>query len=209
MTTFYRPKISVVIPIHKGMKNGDFFLWRSVQAIMEQSFKDYEIVIVQEGTMPVNSNAGLNKARGELIKILYLDDYLAHKDSLQVIVDNFGDDDEWLVTGCLHQKTDTKYIETPHSPHLPYYTEDIHRGNNRLGSPSVVTLRNEGHLLFDENLSFLLDCDLYKRYYQKFGAPKLVNDLNVIIGIHDGQTSQTMPDSEKLKEFHYVLKKYE
>lgn len=209
MTTFYRPKISVVIPIHATMKDGAYFLWRSVQAIMEQSFKDYEIVIVQEGSMPVNSNAGLNKARGELIKILYLDDYLAHPHALQKIVDNFEPEDVWMATGCLHQRTGGRdFYEDPHSPHYAEYTEDIHTGNNRLGSPSVVVLRNEGHLLFDENLSFLLDCDLYKRYYQKFGPPKILDDLNVVIGIHDGQTSNTMPNAEKIEEFKYMQQKY-
>ena len=190
------------------MENGEYFLWRSIQAIMKQSFKDYEIVIVQEGKMPVNSNAGLNKARGELIKILYLDDYLAHVDSLQVIVDSFKKEDMWLATGCIHQRYEPGNYEDPHSPHYPSYTNDIHLGNNRIGSPSVITIRNKGHLLFDENLSFLLDCDLYRRYHDSYGPPKLVNDLNVIIGIHDGQTSNTMPQKEKLQEFEYVKNKY-
>lgn len=207
MNTF--PKVSIVIPIHAGMKSGDYFLWRLIQSIMVQSFKDYEIIIVQEGKMAENTNNGMNRARGEIIKILYLDDYFAHTNSLKVIVDNFKGDTQWLVTGCLHQRSAGRgFYEDPHSPHFPEYTEDIHMGNNRLGSPSVVALRNEGHLLFDENLSFLLDCDLYKRYYMTFGAPKLVKDLNIVIGIHNGQTSNIMSDNEKLDEFNYVRAKY-
>lgn len=203
------PRFSIVIPIHSGMKNGDFFLWRSIQAIMGQSFKNYEIIIIQDGKMAKNTNVGMSKANGELIKILYLDDYLAHPDSLKLIDQNFSPTDQWLVTGCLHQTEDSENYEDPHSPHLPSYTKDIHMGNNRLGSPSVVALRNEGHLLFDENLSFLLDCDLYKRYYDMHGAPKILNDLNVVIGIHDGQTSQTMSQAEKYSELQYVIGKYE
>ena len=146
-------KLSIVVPIHQGMKHGDFFLWRLTQSLMSQTFQDYELVIVQDGLMAHNTNAGIKKARGELIKILYLDDYLAHDQALQVIVDNFKPEDTWLATGCLHQREDGDYYETPHSPHLPEYTKDIHRGNNRIGSPSVITIRNEGHLLFDEHLS--------------------------------------------------------
>lgn len=198
------PKVSIVVPIHTSMKDGDYFLWRLVQSLMRQSFKDYELVIVQEGLMARNSNSGIQKARGELIKILYLDDYFAHDNALQEIVDNFGPEDQWLATGCLHQGED----EEPHSPHLPEYTQDIHRGNNRIGSPSVITIRNSGHLLFDENLSFLLDCDLYRRYYETYGPPKLLNDLNVVIGLHEGQTSNTMPSEEKLTEYQYLLEKY-
>lgn len=202
------PKVSIVVPIHTGMKNGDFFLWRLVQSVMQQSFKDYELLIVQEGSMPVNTNAGIKKAKGELIKILYLDDYFAHKGALQRIVDSFRPTDMWLATGCLHQKSTTEWFETPHSPHYPEYTDDVHTGNNRIGSPSVVTLRNEGRLLFDPELSYLLDCDLYKRYYMQYGAPRLIDDLNVVIGLGEHQTSNLMPEAEKLQEFHYLQQKY-
>lgn len=202
-----QPKVSIVVPIHP-MKNGDFFLWRLVQSLMSQSFKDYELVIVQEGKMAANTNAGMEKATGELIKILYLDDYFAHPDALWNIVDNFSIEDTWLATGCLHQEASPDVLEEPHSPHFAQYTEDIHTGNNRLGSPSVITFRNKGHLLFDENLSYFLDCDLYKRYHAEYGLPKIINDLNVVIGIGGHQTSAIMPSSEKLAEFNYMQNKY-
>lgn len=201
------PTISIVVPIH-NMERGDFFLWRLTQSLMIQTFKDFELVIVQEGKMAENSNTGLQRARGDLIKILYLDDYLAHKNSLRMIVENFSSTDQWLATGCLHQSTEEDFYEDPHSPHYAEYTKDIHTGNNRIGSPSVITLRNQGHMLFDERLSFLLDCDLYRRYHDTFGAPKIIDDLNVVIGIHPGQTSNIMSDRAKLSEFQYMEKKY-
>lgn len=207
-TCMSNPRISIVIPIHASMKHGEFFLWRLTQSIMMQSFKDYEIVIVQEGSMPVNTNAGIRKAKGELIKILYMDDYFAHKDALKHIVEAFNEKDVWLATGCLHQHSSPETLEEPHSPHLPSYAEDMHRGNNTIGSPSVITIRNTGHLLFDEKLSFFLDCDLYKRYHDKYGLPILLPDLNVVIGIGDHQTSSYMPVKEKQAEFTYMQKKY-
>src|SRR3990167_8201229 len=109
------PKVSIVLPIH-NMKNGAFFLWRCINSIMEQTFKNYEIVITKEGSMPVNTNAGIKKARGELIKILYLDDWFAHPNALKDIVDNFDYDRHWLITG----------VDTNPSP---YWTPDIHTGN--------------------------------------------------------------------------------
>ena len=194
------PKISIVVPIH-DMLNGDKFLWRLVNSLTNQTFKDWELVITKEGRMAENTNAAIKKAKGEIIKILYLDDYLAHSNSLQVIVDNFKGG--WLATGCLHD--DRISIG---SPHFPEWSEDVIKGNNTIGSPSVIAVENNDPLLFDENMSWLLDCDYYKRLYERYGEPTLVNDLNVIIGIGDHQITKLMPDTEKLAEYYYMNYKY-
>lgn len=196
-------KISIVIPFH-WMEDWEFYMARCLRSIEKQSFNSYEVILTKSGLMAENTNRAILSAKGELIKILFMDDYFADSMALQVIVENFKEEDMWLATGCLHKQKE----EIPHSPHLPEYTEDIHMGNNRIGSPSVITLRNKGLLLFDEKLSWLLDCDLYKRYYETYGPPKLVNDLNVIIGIGEHQTSQTMPSKDKLEEFNYMQQKY-
>ena len=185
------------------MKNGAYFLWRNIQSIVTQTFNDYEIIITQEGKMAENTNEGIRRARGELIKVLYLDDYFAHEKALQIIVDNFKESDDWLVTGCLHQQTGLD----PHTPHYPTWNHDMNMGNNTIGSPSVLTIRNLGHLLFDERLSWVLDCDLYSRYYEMYGAPKIVNDLNVIIGLGEHQTTHVLSDEQKLLEVAYLRQK--
>ena len=197
------PTISIVIPIH-DMPNGSFFLWRLIQSIVTQTYKDYEIVIVQDGLMAENTNAGIRKANGELVKILYLDDYFAHENALKDIVESFMENDTWLVTGCLHQSG----IEPPHSYHEPKYTDDIYTGNNCIGSPSVLTFRRGGTEYFDTQLSWLLDCDLYKRLHDKYGLPTILNSPNVVIGLHQGQTSNLLSDEDKKKEQDYLIEKY-
>lgn len=201
------PKISICIPFH-DTSNTAFFLSRLLNSIAQQTFTDYEIVLTKEGSMPVNTNVSMRQAKGEFIKILYMDDYLAHTKALETIVKNFPKDAMWLATGCLHQRSSGSDYEDPHSPHFPVYTHDIEKGNNKIGSPSVITLRNRDVLFFDENLSYMLDCDLYKRYYEKYGHPRLLEDLGVVIGIHEGQVSQTMSDKEKLQEVNYMESKY-
>lgn len=193
-----RPKISVVIPIH-DMKGGADFLWRSINALTEQSFQDFEIVITKAGLMAKNTNEGIRRARGELIKILYLDDYLAHRDALKDIVDAFEakPESQWLITSAdnnLH----------------PYYTYNITSGNNRLGSPSALTIRNNNPLLFDESMSWLLDCDYYFRMHEYFGEPIILDDkVGVILGIGDHQMTNLLSDEEKNSEHYYLNKKHE
>ncbi len=184
-----------MIPIH-DMKNGESFLWKTINILAEQTFQDFELIITKAGKMAENTNAGIKRARGELIKILYLDDVLASKYSLQMIVDEFHPSVEWMITGC-----DTNL--------LPFYTHDIQTGNNKLGSPSCLTFRNRfiSNLLFDENMSWLLDCDYYKRMQAIHGNPKILNGKHVIMGIGDHQMTHILTDKEKQKEHDYILTK--
>jgi len=203
MEELERPKISIIVPIH-DMVGGAYFMWRLIQSLATQSFKDYELIITKEGKMAENTNAGIRKARGEIIKILFMDDYFLHPDALKNIVEAFDTHYiHWLATGCVHQEEDGPLK----NPHYPTYSHDIETGNNTIGSPSVIAFRREDTLFFDEKLSFLLDCDLYKRFYQNHGKPFILNDLNVVIGLGSHQTTHTMPNEEKLSEFNYLKEK--
>jgi hypothetical protein len=187
------PKISIAIPTHK-MKNGDFFLKRCLDSIREQTYQNYEIVITDKGKMAQNTNRAIKQCTGELVKVMYMDDYFAHKDALKNIVENF--EGYWMITGA-----DT-------NPH-PYWTNDIEEGNNKLGSPSALTMRKGLGVLFDERLSWLLDCDLYRRLYDIYGEPTILDEVNVKIGIHDGQMTNILTDEEKLAEHNLMKEKYE
>lgn len=192
-------KLSIVIPIYEGMLNGHAFLGRALDSLHSQTFQDFEIVITKEGRMAENTNAGIKKAKGEIIKILYQDDYLAHPHALAVIADRFTKG--WLVTGCAHDPgTHT---------HLPTWNDEIYKGINTLGSPSVLAFENHDPLLFDESLTWLLDCDLYMRLHARYGLPTLLNDINVKIGIHEGQTTHLLADEIKQNEHNYLIQKYE
>lgn len=191
------PKVSIVIPIH-DMKNGAFFLWRAINSIMEQTFKDYEVIITKEGKMAENTNAGIKKAKGEYIKILYMDDWLSNDEALEAMVVAMDNTKlNWMICS----------VDTNQSP---YWTDDIETGNNKLGSPSALMMRNEDPLLFDERLSWLLDCDLYKRMYAEKGPMVVLHGGPYVnIGVGDHQTTNILTDEEKLSEHKLMNKKYE
>lgn len=196
-----QPKVSIVVPIHE-MPNGDFFLWRLVNSLTEQTFKNWELIVTKDGRMAENTNAGIKRARGEYIKILYLDDYFSPAGqgySLGNMVDKIeGDKSEWLISG------------TNNNPY-PSWTDDIETGNNKLGSPSSLLFKNhfEDNLLFDESMSWLLDCDLYKRMYEKFGKPSFSNGDGIFIGEGSHQMTHIITDEQKLAEHEYMKQKYE
>lgn len=194
------PKVSIVIPIH-WFDGWQFFLMRCLESIERQTFTDYEVIITKAGSMAVNSNRAIQCARGEIVKVLYVDDYLTQKDSLQKMVDAFTGG--WLVTGCLHD--DDGRIG---NLHVPKYNDQIHTGNNTIGSPSVLMFENKNPLLFDENMSWTLDCDLYKRLFNRYGAPITLNDPLVTLGIGGHQTTYKLTDEEKAREVDYSIKKH-
>lgn len=191
------PRISIVVPVYP-MPNGDFFLKRCLDSIKSQTFKDYEVIITNDGKMAENTNSGIKKSTGELIKILFMDDYFAHENALQIIVDNFAG--RWLVTGCTHDPGGNE--------HLPQWSDLMATGVNTIGSPSVLTIKNENPLLFDEEMTWLLDCDLYKRYYDKYGKPTILNDINVAIGVGEHQSTHLMGEQVKINEHIYMAQKY-
>lgn len=216
--------ISIVIPTSDMVKKEEFFT-RCLDSLWLQTYQDFEIIVTDNSDddvikeicdyyntgiqyyknpikgMAPNTNEGIKRSKGELIKFLYMDDYLAHPDSLLKILTHF--EGQWLVSGCLHDDGLEVF-----KPHIPHYSVDIHLGNNTIGGPSVLTIRNHDPMLFDETMTWLLDCDYYRRMYDKYGEPTILKDKNVIIGLHPSQATHTMGMERKLQEFNYMQQKY-
>jgi len=220
--------LSVCIPTYEMEGKGSKVLKRSLDILKTQTFKDFEVVISDNSEdngikdlcenieykslkinyfrnpikgMAQNTNGAIKNAKGEIIKILYMDDYLSNEFSLEQIAKNFSG--HWMVTGCEHDDGNHRY-----NSHYPKYNKKIYRGENTIGSPSVLSIKNENPLLFDENMTWLLDCDYYKRLYDLYGEPTILNNISVIIGTGIHQTTHILSDSVKKKELFYMAKKY-
>lgn len=218
-------KLSVAIPT-STMIDGDYLFRRCLDSLWIQSFQDFEIVVTDNSDddviekicseyktgikyvrnpvkgMAQNTNEAIRQSKGEIIKILYMDDFLAHEGVLERIQKIFKK--QWLVTGCIHTITGDERFNAHH----PDYMHDIHTGRNSIGSPSVLTIRNKNPMMFDENMTWLLDCDYYKRMYEKYGPPQVLYEIMTVIGVHEGQATNTMGDERKLQEHKYMEQKY-
>lgn len=174
---------------------------RCLKSIELQTFKDYEILLTKNGAMAENTNSAIKRATGDIIKILYLDDYLAHPDSLKNIAENFKGG--WLVTGCIHDYGDGKLI----NPHLARF-DGILEHRNTIGSPSVVALENKDPILFDENMTWVLDLDYYKRLLERYGQPTILDTHDIAIGCGGHQVTHIMPEINKREEENYLIEKW-
>jgi len=225
--------VSVCIPTYEMHGLGDTYLKQSFDILTTQTFRDFEVVISDDsitsiiedlcdvysdkldinysrntnniGNPSTKINNTIKKANGKLIKILFQDDYLYNEESLEEIVNNFDlKKDSWLISASEHSEDGINFCR----PFYPKYNDKIHLGNNTISSPSVLTIKNEDPLLFDEQLTWLMDCDYYKRCFDKYGKPKILNKINVVNRIGSHQISNTIDETLKQKESNYILGKY-
>ncbi len=230
----HRPHISVCIPTYEMHGKGADFLRHNFDKLLSQTFKDFDIVISDNAKddsikkvcgeyknkltihyfknedplhgMSSNVNNTITKATGKIIKILFLDDFLYTNTALETIAKNFNlETDLWLATGCIHT-TDGCTFEKIHSPN---YNKYVYSGKNTIGSPSVIAIKNDSPLLFDTNLSWLMDCDYYTRYHTQFGKPKIINQPLIAIRLGEHQITNTeATKSLRAREKMYVEKKF-
>jgi hypothetical protein len=230
------PRISIAIPTYSANGTGALMLEESFIKIKEQSFKDFNVIVSdnsessysdirlvcnkwqsklsikyyehtgRKDSPSENTNNAIKMSDGELIKILCGDDLLYDKNSLQIIVDNFDDNTNWLFTSYVHSKNKIEYYRY----YTPYMNDNIFIVNT-LGTPSALTIRNKRDIidinnLFDRNLRFCYDCEGYYRLYKVYGNPKVINDIGMINYVHDNSvTSHTTEEMIRMEE-DYILK---
>jgi glycosyltransferase involved in cell wall biosynthesis len=228
-------RVSICIPCYEMHGKGGEFLSFNLSKIITQSYKSYEVIVSDHSISDLvknvcdeylslgmdikylrnrsnrgNSSSNINNAilnsEGELVKILFQDDFFFHSESLLDIVNSFKKNKiQWLVTACCHSLDG----QTFERDYYPRYTEDIMEGNNLISSPSVLSfLRSSSPILFDENLVWLMDCDIYKRLHMEYGDPFFLNSINVVNRTWEGQFNNHIPWEKKMWEIQYGRKKY-
>lgn len=224
--------LSVCIPCYSMGGDGARYLRHSLDILRRQDFQDFEVVVTDQsddGSIAelcaefteidlrhirtrdlqrlgsANTNAAMDAARGEVVKVLFQDDFLNGSDALGQIAAAFQDPAvKWCLTGCAHTfdgHTLTRF-------HIPRYHRRIVFGKNTVSSPSVLAVRRAVAPRFDENLIWLMDVDYYHRCNAALGAPTLINPPLVVNRLHDGQVSAGVRPDLVRSELRYVRAKY-
>ena len=225
-------KMSVCIPTYEMGDKGVYFLNEAFQSIKSQTLKEIEVVISdhtvddsiedfckeqdldikyfrntnKRGSSSANINNAIQQAQGEVIKILFQDDYFYDKTCLEQIYDKFEEGANWVVVGTTHTSTSADRL---FNPIIPRYHDKIYLGENTISSPSVLAVRNDSPLLFDEELSWLMDVEYYKRLYDKYGHPHIIDNILIVNRLWEGQVSSTKITPQLVdRETQYVRDKY-
>ena len=205
-------------------------LRRNLDSIRSQTFTDYEIVVSDdsagdeiykwlvaytehrnfsvkyvrnpgEKSMACNTNYAIDQSEGEIIKILFQDDYFYSPKSLADIIEHFTPTFNWIATSCVHTFDGVEVFNL----HNPFYSHS----ENTIGSPSVVAFRREVRERFDPQFHWVLDLDLYRRLLRYYGRPKLLDHVTVVIGLHQNQMTNKLSDYVKQLEFIRLEEKHE
>ena len=220
-------RFSIVIPTWEQHGKGIFFLNQLLTSIKEQTFTDFEVIISDHsendeienlsrtfpslsivyirnfsnrGNSPANLNAGLSYAKGEIIKVMFQDDFFIDKHALSIIDKSFkATSHKWLVNGSCITTDSVTFTE-----HItPKWNDGLIEGVNTIGSPSVLSFVNENILFFNEELVMLMDCDYYYSLYRRYGAPCILENCLVANTSHPYQISK-MYDKDLKSEINLV-----
>lgn len=226
-------KISICIPTWEQYGRGVEFLKNNFEQILKQTYKNFNVIISDHskddtikslcenyssqfeikyfknehhlGNGPANTNNSIINADGEIIKIIFQDDFLYQDNCLELIAKEFENDDcNWLVSGCNHTHDDgntfTNFM-------VPYWNDNIATGTNTISSPSVLSFRNNNPCLFDEELTMLMDCEMYYQLYIRYGLPKIITDCLVTNRLHQHQIS-SLYNKDMWSEINHVKNKH-
>ena len=195
------PKISICVPVYT-MPDGlsEKLLVEFLSHLVFQSFRDFDIVISDQSefdnlqkvcdtfsntldikyhkntsgikTAANNVNNATSNASGEIIKLLYMDDFFVNNQALDMIYQAFqSSTSKWLICGFTHCDMDrTKFYDT----RTPWYGNKYVNGDNTTGNPSTYAVRKECLMKMDENLLWLVDGEYFYRSYFYYGDPIII-----------------------------------
>ena len=193
----------------------NFNVWISDHSVNDDVYEacqeyanEFEINYVrnedQRGQISANTNCALRHADGEILKVLFQDDFILTKNLVEELDKAFVDGVDWAVTGFAHTIDDG---QTHYNPKIPQYNDRLLEGVNTLSSPSILAMRNGIDEYFDEKLTMLMDCDMYYRLYKYHGDPVVLPDYHISNREHRDQTQRTYEhlipsEIDYLKEKH-------
>nr|QMP82880.1 MAG: hypothetical protein [Caudoviricetes sp.] len=230
------PRISICVPVYE-MKNGNSekFLVEYFSNLIHQTYKDFDVIVSDQDSSPKlknicgvfssvlnikyyenispiktaanNVNNAIRNATGDIIKLLYMDDFFVDVYALQKLSDAFDQNEgKWLICGFTHcDQERTNFYDT----RIPWFGNKYVNGDNTTGNPSTYAVRKKYALEMDENLLWLVDGEYFYRSYFHYGDPIIIQDT--LVAFREHQDSAFLDSKYReldSKERQYCINKY-
>ena len=214
-------EISICIPLHDPRELHYFFLLEALESIKIQTFSPLEVLIsgsykpsyidrllkihsnffkirfIKNRSVSTSSNLNsiIPYSSGEVVKILFQDDFFISNTALAKTSSIFDKKSIiWLACGSRNfNDANGKYIRDIY----PKFRNNIAKGINSIGSPSVIAFRKDYFLPFNENLVWMLDCEWYLQMKHKYGFPALLKDFQIANRLHEFQATHVAKIHQK------------
>jgi len=227
--------ISVVTPVHISDEKEFIFLKEMITSFSSQIYRNKELIISDDLAdvkvrslceemaaqglrivytvsaspgISTNLNHGIGNANGGIVKILFQDDFFTTKYALSIIwLQLLFSNRSWHLSGSTHfNQIDSEFSNIIR----PKISNELLEGKNYISSPSVVSFKRESKIEFDENLTYLMDCEWYLRMSHNFGFPIFGKKVLIANRLHGGQAThwaknQLEEESKFSKNLHDVM----
>lgn len=182
-----------------------------IKDVCDQFSKNDSIIYVKNdedrGYWGANINNAIRLCSGQIIKLMQQDDFFSHEDSINIIVKNYLDKKfKWAICGGIH----TKDYRVFYHRVIPYYTENVYKGYNKLGGvSSIIIENNEDKIYFDKYLNWMGDCDYYMKSNLKYGLPFIIQEPLIVYKQWEGQFTNMLSGEIKEREVKMMIDRYE
>ena len=239
MSIINLPLVSICIPAYKNIT----FLERLLKSLLAQTFSNFEVIISDDspddsvknfigqynvkltiayfkntpslGT-PANWNFAMNQAKGDFIKLIHDDDWLASPDALQLMVDALANNKQvdFLFGAFNNVDVETNTVETVFAKKNRI---DLIKKNplhlfrkNIIGPPSVIMHRRSFSFNYDEKLKWVVDFEAYISVLKQKTQFIYINQPLINVGISSLQVTKTTSRIREVEipENLYVLNKH-
>ena len=227
--------ISICIPAYEEVS----LLRRLLESIKNQTFIDYEVIITDDSPgddiqklatyyasyfdlqyhrnlvvlgSPANWNRAIKLARGEWIKVMHHDDWLAKPEALEVFANYAKKSQDDLIFSAYSNITEgtRQNVLLSKLNQKALHHNPLHLFvSNYVGNPSTTLVRNNRNSWYDENLKWVVDFEFYLQIL-KAGKFNYINDALINVGIHERQVTKSVFRNRavEIPENIYMLKKH-
>lgn len=226
------PKVSICIPAYLQVQ----FLKQTIDSVLSQDFDDYEIVITDDSPnesvkdliktyrnearlkyfrnekplgSPENWNQSVRLSKGEYIKILHHDDWLAGPSSLSEFVKllDANPDAGFAFSGAIAQVPDSRkswhhFATKSQISRLKTEPTSLFL-QNIIGPPSSTIIRRSAFLDYDNNLVWLVDIAQYIEVLCKTNCVATKAPLIYSTTQAPHQITESVSQNKKLNLFEY------
>jgi hypothetical protein len=214
---------TILVPVYDPISSEKFRLQRLIDSIVSQKSTPQKVIFsanhkldyfkniteklseVTEIDFRMNSSTSAASNLNQLMigvttsftKFMFQDDFFTDPHSLSEMMETLEKSKRtWVASGCSHY-----YEEDPSRVRniRPKFSRGLIKGKNTIGAPSVIAVKTENLLPFNEEMVYMFDCEWYLRMKHKFGFPVLVKKPLVRIGIHSNQATHWARESLRVE----------